>query len=102
LSLALHELGTNATKYGALSVPEGQVEITWGVADHPSGSQFSFKWQERDGPRVTPPTRRGFGSRLIERGLAGSLGGDVQISYDPVGLVLTIDAPLAGLQDGTQ
>lgn len=99
LSLALHELGTNATKYGALSAPEGQVEITWSVCDGPQGEQFSFRWQESGGPKVIAPTRKGFGSRLIERGLAGSLGGDVQIAYEPAGLVLTIDAPLTALQE---
>ena len=51
---------------------------------------------------MTPPTRKGFGSRLIERGLAGSLGGNVRIAYEPAGVVLTIDAPLAALQDASQ
>jgi len=98
LSLALHELGTNATKYGALSVPEGRVEITWEAVEGSEGSHFHFRWQERGGPRVTPPTRKGFGSRLIERGLSGSLGGDVRISYDPTGVAMIVEAPLATLR----
>ncbi len=102
LSLALHELGTNATKYGALSVPEGHVEIAWSVADAAEQPGFHFRWQEHGGPQVTPPTRKGFGSRLIERGLSGSLGGNVRIAYEPAGVVLTIDAPLAALQDASQ
>jgi len=68
LSLALHELATNAAKYGALSIPEGSVEVEWvGLGERPDTIKLS--WRERGGPRVEPPARKGFGSRLIERGL---------------------------------
>ena len=90
LSMAVHELCTNAIKYGALSVQSGQVEITWSV----NQGQFSWAWQERGGPAVAPPTQTGFGSRLIERSLAAQLSGQVRISYERTGLVCTIDAPL--------
>jgi PAS domain S-box-containing protein len=99
LALTLHELGTNAAKYGALSSVGGHVEITWRVEDGDGGARWHFRWQEKDGPSVSPPTRRGFGSRLIERGLAGGLGGQVELSYPPTGVVLTIDASLAEVQE---
>jgi len=83
LGLMLHELGTNALKYGALSVPEGRVEITW-TSD---GKVIDWNWREIGGPPVVPPERKGFGSRLIERGLSSNLGGDVSLTYAPDGLV---------------
>ncbi|MGX9390493.1 PAS domain S-box protein [Nitrobacteraceae bacterium UC4446_H13] len=94
LSLALHELATNAAKYGALSVPAGRVIIKWSIkhGDHPG---LTFCWQERNGPKVSPPSRRGFGSQLIERVLALELKGEVRIAYDPTGIVCEIDAPLS-------
>lgn len=90
LALAVHELATNAVKYGALSSPAGSVAIDWRVVD----GRLRLTWRERDGPRVEPPTRRGFGSRMIERGLAAELGGTVGIDFDPAGVVCTVDAPL--------
>lgn len=92
-SLALHELATNAAKYGALSVPQGRIAIVWDV----KGSQpaeLSFKWTEENGPAVAPPTRKGFGSRLVERLLAAELGGEARIIYDPTGVVCEIRAVL--------
>ncbi|KQT53666.1 hypothetical protein ASG43_17665 [Aureimonas sp. Leaf454] len=94
MSMALHELGTNAVKYGSLSVESGHVEITWRVIPSQQGLMLTVVWREVGGPVVTAPTRRGFGSRLIERGLAPELGGEVRIVYDPTGVVCTIDAPL--------
>gem|GEM_PF-305924 len=90
LALALHELATNAVKYGALSVPEGRVEVRWRVA----GDRLNLVWRECGGPPVEAPTRRGFGTRMIERGLATELGGEVRIDFRPTGLVCEIDAPL--------
>jgi len=90
LALALHELGTNAVKYGALSVPEGRVDLGWRV----HGDRLNLVWRERGGPPVAAPARRGFGTRMIERGLATELGGPVTIDFDPAGLVCTVDAPL--------
>jgi PAS domain S-box-containing protein len=90
LAIAVHELGTNALKYGALSVPGGRVELDWEVAD----DEFRLTWRERGGPSVAEPARRGFGSRLIERGLAAELGGEARIAFDPEGVVCTLSAPL--------
>ncbi len=99
LALALHELATNAVKYGALSVPAGRVLIRWSVEPDPAGDRLAFSWREQGGPPVVVPERRGFGSRMIERGLAAEFGGKVVIAFDPDGVCCTIDAPLpeAGL-----
>src|SRR6185369_4258075 len=69
LSLAIHELATNALKYGALSVPSGRVSITWTAELHASAPRFIFVWQELGGPPVLEPANAGFGSRLISRAL---------------------------------
>jgi PAS domain S-box-containing protein len=94
LAMALHELCTNAVKYGALSNAEGRVEVTWTVAEGKDGRELHLRWQERDGPPVMPPTRRGFGSRLIEQGLARDLAGEVETDYAVTGLVCVIKASL--------
>ena len=93
LALAIHELATNAVKHGALSRAEGHVFIHWSreSGDHP---RLTLRWEERGGPAVSPPTGRGFGTRMIERGLAAELGGTVTIAFEPKGLVCTVDAPL--------
>jgi PAS domain S-box-containing protein len=91
MSMALHELATNAVKYGALSVDAGLVEIEW----HVSGDRFGLRWRESGGPRVQMPLRRGFGSRLVETGLAQDLGGDVTLDFAPSGVICSIDAPVA-------
>jgi len=93
LTLALHELATNAAKYGALSVPTGQVAITWTVTPGDSPN-LTLRWQESGGPPVVPPKEKGFGSRLIERSLALELGGEVHISYEPRGVVCDVSAPV--------
>ncbi len=96
LALALHELGANATKYGALSNDGGRVEISWRV--DPDPPTLRLRWEEAGGPTVQPPGRRGFGSRMIERALAAELGGVVRIDYPPTGVVCEIHASLtAGL-----
>lgn len=83
LAMALHELGSNAVKYGALSGDGGRVGIAWTLK--PSG-EIAFVWEEFDGPAVEPPMRRGFGSRLIQEGLARELNGEVTMDYRPQGL----------------
>jgi PAS domain S-box-containing protein len=88
LSMALHELCTNAAKYGALSSDCGQVEIVWTRA----GGELAMNWRERGGPPVSAPTRRGFGTRMIE-GLARDLDGTAQLDFDPAGLICRIRAP---------
>ncbi len=93
LTLALHELATNAAKYGALSVPSGRVAITWAVrpGDPP---HLALRWQEHGGPLVSPPAQKGFGSRLIERSLALELAGEVHVTYEPSGVVCDVSAPV--------
>jgi PAS domain S-box-containing protein len=89
LGLMLHELGTNAIKYGALSGPDGQVRITWDPISGEHGDCVRLIWRERGGPPVRPPERKGFGSSLIERGLAHRPGNVVDLDYHPDGLVCT-------------
>jgi len=98
LSLVLHELGTNATKYGALSGAEGQVSVTWSVADEDGAQQFTFRWEESGGPEVEQPTRTGFGSRLVVSSLKAY--GDVSLDYQPSGVMMRFQAPLSKLQHG--
>lgn len=94
LTLAMHELATNATKYGAWSVSGGQVAIGWTVEDADHGRRLRLEWRESGGPAVVPPTRRGFGSRLIERGLAAELDGSATLDFAPEGLVCRVEALL--------
>ncbi|HEY3797487.1 MAG TPA: HWE histidine kinase domain-containing protein [Caulobacteraceae bacterium] len=89
LSLALHELATNAAKYGALSAPDGRVEVRWSGDD----GAVRLTWQERGGPAVSPPTRRGFGSRLLEACLR-DIGGHSQLLFEPQGVRAAFEAPL--------
>jgi two-component sensor histidine kinase/PAS domain-containing protein len=91
LSLALHELATNAAKYGALSRPEGRVELRWEV----QAGRLNLSWRESGGPRVVPPTRRGFGSRLIEHALGRDLDGKTRLEFAPEGVRCSIMALLA-------
>jgi PAS domain S-box-containing protein len=94
LTLALHELATNAVKYGALSNEIGCVAITWEITGEGDDRHLGLAWRETGGPPVAKPTRTGFGSRLIERSLAGELAADVKLAFAPDGVVCTIDAPL--------
>lgn len=93
LSMALHELCTNAAKYGALSADEGSVTLEWRLRDE----RFQLCWQERGGPAVATPQHKGFGSVLIEQVVSAELRGDARIAYDPAGVVFRIDAPLGAL-----
>ena len=97
LSLMLHELATNAAKYGALSNAAGQVAITWTTDGEGDDASVTVRWVESGGPPVVPPTRTGFGTRLIGRGLAGSFDGVVDLSYPATGVVCSISAPRRGL-----
>ena len=90
LALVFHELATNAVKYGALSAANGQVTLSW-THDAESGA-LDVCWSEAGGPPALPPQRKGFGSRLIERGLRGELGGKVAMRYLPSGLVCEMRA----------
>jgi two-component sensor histidine kinase len=95
LSMALHELATNALKYGALSVERGRVALHWTTDE----GRFRLRWREDGGPAVVPPSRTGFGSRMIERGLRAEFEGEVKIDYRSAGVVCTIDAPLDVVRD---
>jgi two-component sensor histidine kinase len=99
LSLLLHELATNAAKYGALSVPDGRVAVGWRMEGEGEGREVTLDWTERGGPPPTPPMnsgRKGFGSRLIRLGLVGT--GGVDLRYPPSGFQATMRAPLVQLQ----
>ncbi len=98
LALALHELATNAAKYGALSRPDGKVDVTWGTNGPASDPALQFAWRESGGPAVAPPQRRGFGSRLIESALSADFGGTVTIDFAPAGVVCSFETKLRDLR----
>jgi two-component sensor histidine kinase len=97
LSLAIHELATNALKYGALTVAGGHVSITWTSEDQEGEPKFVFVWRELGGPPATEPAAVGFGSRLISRVLQDDFGGSVEVSYGSTGLICRLTAPLENL-----
>ena len=86
LGMTLHELATNAAKYGALSTDAGTVEVTWRQEPTAEGPQVVLLWRERGGPRVSPPEQRSFGTQLIEAGIAHELDGAVALAFDPEGV----------------
>jgi PAS domain S-box-containing protein len=88
LALAMHELGTNAAKYGALSVPGGRVRVVWTA----EGDRLNLVWEEKGGPPVAPPASRGFGTRMIERALAAEFGGEARILFELDGVVCRLEA----------
>lgn len=95
-SLALHELATNAVKYGALSTPQGRVSLSWNQSiDGDGGRHLTFLWAERDGPPVAAPSRRGFGSRLLARSFPEDGAGAVRMEFAPEGLRCTITVKLS-------
>jgi two-component sensor histidine kinase len=94
IAMTLNELCTNTTKFGALSVPAGRVDITWTV--DPKTQRLNLKWIEKNGPAVRAPDKRSFGTRLIET-LGKQLKGEVQLTYEPSGFVYSFDVPLASL-----
>jgi len=95
VSLSFHELATNATKYGALSVPSGRVEVSWTTSrTRKGGCKVDIVWRERGGPAVEPPVRRGFGSHLLEKGIPS--GGAVKLDFQPDGLECRMCLPLSG------
>lgn len=90
LALAMHELATNAVKYGALSTPSGRVEVVWTSGD----GRLDLSWRETGGPAVIGPVRKGFGARLLEQGLSAELRGPVRLDFRPEGLLCSIEARL--------
>jgi PAS domain S-box-containing protein len=91
IGLALHELATNAGKYGALSTGRGRVDVSWGT----DGDALTMSWTEHDGPPVSPPERRGFGSTVIGSMAKATVGGEVQLDYAPSGLMWRLTCPAA-------
>ncbi|MBB4366234.1 two-component sensor histidine kinase [Bradyrhizobium sp. CIR48] len=94
MSLILHELVTNAWKYGAFSSPEGIVHLSWRTPEEEGKTFLHIDWREENGPPVTPPTRSGFGSRLIDLSAVQGLAGSVELKYEPTGLRVHITAPV--------
>jgi PAS domain S-box-containing protein len=94
-SLAFHELVTNAIKYGALVTDGGRIDLSWWLEGPVEARRLRLCWRESGGPEVKAPSRKGFGSRLIERGLAAEIGGAVKLTFEPAGVVCEIDADLA-------
>jgi PAS domain S-box-containing protein len=97
LTLALHELGTNAVKFGALSAEQGRVDVRWSI--RPTGG-FELVWLESEGPSVTPPTRYGFGRTLLERVTGRELGGSAVLEFRPEGVRATLTADATALAPG--
>ncbi|MDB5713765.1 MAG: Chemotaxis protein methyltransferase CheR, partial [Sphingomonadales bacterium] len=95
LGIAFHELATNAVKYGAFSNDRGRIAISWLVTLQGAKKRLILTWQESHGPAVKPPSHKGFGSQILERGLAHELRGEVQLDYRVEGLVATIDIPVS-------
>ncbi len=99
IGLALHELATNAGKYGALSTDTGQVDVGWQL----HGEKFSMSWMERSGPPVRPPERRGFGNTVIDSMVKRTFDGDVQLDYAPSGLQWHLTCPAVNaLEEATR
>jgi PAS domain S-box-containing protein len=93
-ALLIHELATNAAKYGALSLPSGEVAIRWSVEGAAKERRLRFRWAESGGPRVTPPTRQGFGGKLIEGAAASEFRAQPSVRFAAEGLIYEFDAPL--------
>jgi PAS domain S-box-containing protein len=93
LGMAFNELAANAVKYGAFSNEAGAISIKWTMEEKPDGRWLCLHWRETSGPPVTVPRRKGFGSRLIEQGLAHELDGKIKLDYLPEGVVCTIFVP---------
>jgi PAS domain S-box-containing protein len=94
ISMAVHELATNAAKYGSLSVPDGQIDLAWNVSDSRAESDLRLIWLERNGPLVEKPKHQGFGMRLLERGIQSELGGETLIEFAATGLRCELKIPL--------
>jgi len=94
MALAFHELATNAAKYGALSNGSGEIELDWRMEETADPPKLQLSWRERGGPPVIPPTRKGFGSRLIQRGLAAEFVGEVRMDFPTSGLVCEMEVAL--------
>jgi two-component system CheB/CheR fusion protein len=94
LSMAIHELATNAAKYGSLSVPDGMLSISWLRIDEGEGEKLRIKWEEKFGPEVVSPRRYGFGTQLVKTTVEGSFGGTYESEFEKGGLTCTISLPI--------
>lgn len=94
IGMAVHELTTNAAKYGALSTPNGRVEVSWKVGQAEDRDHLRIDWTERDGPLVEKPRRKGFGSTLLNRVLAAQCSATIEVSYEPAGVRCRMELPL--------
>jgi PAS domain S-box-containing protein len=94
LHMVIHELATNAAKYGALSAAQGHVEVEWYVAQQSDEAQLHLRWTELGGPPVAPPVRRGFGSRVLDATVAYELEGELKLEFRKTGLICVINFPL--------
>jgi len=92
--MAIHELTTNAAKYGALSSPQGRVEVTWDVTNLDERRMLQLRWAEHGGPPVAKPNRKGFGSTLLERVLTAQCSAEIRFDFEPEGLRFRMDVPL--------
>ena len=95
IGMALHELGTNAAKFGSLSVPGGRVRICWSINNGGTGPRLEIAWRESGGPPVAKPAQTGFGQLVVKRMAASALDADVALDYAPGGIVWTLDMPMA-------
>jgi two-component sensor histidine kinase len=96
-ALLVHELATNAAKYGSLSNPAGRVSVRWSVEGEGDVAELRFRWQERDGPVIPPPARKGFGSALLETALPAGPHGAPRLSFDAQGLTYEADIPMVAI-----
>lgn len=94
LAMAAHELAANALRYGALSAPGGRVNVSWSIEPTPERDILRIQWREEKGPPLPVPTRRGFGTQLLERVLRQQAAADIEIDYNPAGLRVTMSVPL--------
>jgi two-component sensor histidine kinase len=94
LAMTLNELCTNTTKFGALSVPAGRIDIAWTIDD--KTQRLRMTWTEKGGPAVNAPSRRSFGTRMVGS-LGKQLNGDVQLNYEPSGFLYVLEVPLSSL-----
>jgi PAS domain S-box-containing protein len=94
LGMAVHELTTNAARYGALASKEGRIAVEWSLAESPLGAALRWEWNETDGPTVAPPGREGFGSMLLKRVLSQQIGAEVTVAFEPEGFRLRMLVPL--------
>ena len=100
LGIVFNELATNAAKYGALSNEAGSIQIEWAEESPSEGARIRLQWKEKDGPPVETPSRKGFGTRVVERGLSHELESTVHLDFQPGGLACTMTIPIPGVDRG--